>query len=201
MVSGSRRVATPPTSARSSSTDRSACSPSGAASEAEAAIAVVVASDPMYQPTETEASPRVRTAFSEVRQRQLPDIARTRYAIGEGVVRQEGLSVRRTPVPRAAPPDRRSRHGWAAGRPAHARDWLCRPHRCGRGACLRPSRSRSRGAKRLRRPRPRRRRSRIRRRSTPRKTRASRRLRRSGRKCRACRYRSPIRPASGASST
>ena len=34
----------------------------------------------MYQPTETEASPRVRTAFSEVRQRQLPDIARTRYA-------------------------------------------------------------------------------------------------------------------------
>ena len=47
--------------------------------EAEAAIAVVVASDPMYQPTETEASPRVRTAFSEVRQRQLPDIARTRY--------------------------------------------------------------------------------------------------------------------------
>ncbi len=50
------------------------------AAEAEAAIAVVVASDPMYQPTETEASPRVRTAFSEVRQRQLPDIARTRYA-------------------------------------------------------------------------------------------------------------------------
>jgi hypothetical protein len=52
----------------------------GRAAEAEAAIAVVVASDPMYQPTETEASPRVRSAFSEVRQRQLPDIARTRYA-------------------------------------------------------------------------------------------------------------------------
>lgn len=52
----------------------------GRGAEAEAAIAVVVASDPMYQPTETEASPRVRTAFSEVRQRQLPDIARTRYA-------------------------------------------------------------------------------------------------------------------------
>jgi TonB family protein len=34
----------------------------------------------MYLPTETEASPRVRTAFSEVRQRQLPEIARTRYA-------------------------------------------------------------------------------------------------------------------------
>ena len=38
----------------------------GRGAEAEAAIAVVVASDPMYQPTETEASPRVRTAFSEV---------------------------------------------------------------------------------------------------------------------------------------
>ena len=52
----------------------------GRGAEAEAAIAVVVASDPLYQPTETEASPRVRTAFSEVRQRQLPDIARTSYA-------------------------------------------------------------------------------------------------------------------------
>jgi TonB family protein len=52
----------------------------GRGAEAEAAIAVVVASDPMYLPSETEASPRVRSAFSEVRQRQLPDIARTRYA-------------------------------------------------------------------------------------------------------------------------
>jgi hypothetical protein len=51
----------------------------GRGAEAEAAIAVVVASDPMYLPSETEVSPRVRTAFSEVRQRQLPDIARTRY--------------------------------------------------------------------------------------------------------------------------
>ena len=52
----------------------------GRTAEAEVAIAAVVASDPMYLPTETEAAPRVRTAFSEVRQRQLPDIARTRYA-------------------------------------------------------------------------------------------------------------------------
>ena len=44
------------------------------------AIAAVVASDPMYLPTETEAAPRVRTAFSEVRQRQLPEIARSRYS-------------------------------------------------------------------------------------------------------------------------
>jgi len=52
----------------------------GRSAEAEVAIAAVVASDPMYLPTETEASPRVRSAFSEVRQRQLPEIARTRYS-------------------------------------------------------------------------------------------------------------------------
>lgn len=52
----------------------------GRSAEAEVAIAAVVAADPMYLPTETEASPRVRSAFSEVRQRQLPEIARTRYA-------------------------------------------------------------------------------------------------------------------------
>jgi hypothetical protein len=52
----------------------------GRSAEAEVAIAAVVAADPMYLPTETEASPRVRSAFSEVRQRQLPEIARTRYS-------------------------------------------------------------------------------------------------------------------------
>jgi tetratricopeptide (TPR) repeat protein len=51
----------------------------GRGSEAEAAIAAVITADPMYQPTEAEASPRVRTAFSEVRQRLLPEIAATRY--------------------------------------------------------------------------------------------------------------------------
>jgi hypothetical protein len=70
-----------PTNLRSIEQYRSLCLLAlGRGAEAEAAIAVVVASDPMYQPTATEASPRVRTAFSEVRQRQLPDIARTRYA-------------------------------------------------------------------------------------------------------------------------
>ena len=52
----------------------------GRGAEAEAAIAAVVSADPMYLPSEAEASPRVRTAFSEVRQRQLPEIARARYA-------------------------------------------------------------------------------------------------------------------------
>jgi len=65
----------------------------GRGAEAEAAIAVVVASDPMYQPTETEASPRVRSAFSEVRQRQLPDIARTRYAAAKASYDRKEFAV------------------------------------------------------------------------------------------------------------
>jgi TonB family protein len=70
-----------PTAMRSIEQYRSLCLLAlGRGTEAEAAIAAVVASDPMYLPTETEASPRVRSAFSEVRQRQLPEIARTRYA-------------------------------------------------------------------------------------------------------------------------
>jgi tetratricopeptide (TPR) repeat protein len=52
----------------------------GRGEEAEAAIGAVIAADPFYHPSETEASPRVRSAFAEVRQRQLPEIARARYA-------------------------------------------------------------------------------------------------------------------------
>src|SRR5438093_2174342 len=51
----------------------------GRASEAESAIAAVVTSDPWYQPNESDASPRVRTAFSDVRQKLLPEIANGRY--------------------------------------------------------------------------------------------------------------------------
>jgi hypothetical protein len=52
----------------------------GRGTEAEGAIAAVVTADPLYQPSEADASPRVRTAFTEVRQRLLPDIVATRYA-------------------------------------------------------------------------------------------------------------------------
>ena len=52
----------------------------GRGAEAEVAIAAVVTSDPTYLPSETEASPRVRSAFSDVRKRLLPDIASGRYA-------------------------------------------------------------------------------------------------------------------------
>jgi TonB family protein len=52
----------------------------GRGSEAESAIAAVVTADPSYQPNEIEASPRVRTAFSDVRRKLLPEIASARYS-------------------------------------------------------------------------------------------------------------------------
>jgi hypothetical protein len=51
----------------------------GRADEAGAAIAAVVRVDPFYQPSEAEASPRVRATFADVRQRLLPDLASARY--------------------------------------------------------------------------------------------------------------------------
>jgi hypothetical protein len=52
----------------------------GRGSEAESAIAAVVTVDPLFVPGESDTSPRVRAAFSDVRQRLLPEIARARYA-------------------------------------------------------------------------------------------------------------------------
>jgi TonB family protein len=51
----------------------------GRGPEAESAIAAVVTADPLFVPAESDTSPRVRNAFSEVRQRLLPEIARARY--------------------------------------------------------------------------------------------------------------------------
>src|SRR5512134_1406461 len=51
----------------------------GRTPEAEAAIAAVITVDPTYQPSEADVSPRVRSAFTEVRQRLLPEIATARY--------------------------------------------------------------------------------------------------------------------------
>ena len=55
----------------------------GRADEAEAAIASVVTADPFYKPSEEEASPRVRNTFAEVRERLLPGLATSRYAIAK----------------------------------------------------------------------------------------------------------------------
>jgi periplasmic protein TonB len=47
--------------------------------DAERAIAAVVAADPSYRPPDAEFSPRVRTAFTEVRRRVLPNIVQQKY--------------------------------------------------------------------------------------------------------------------------
>ena len=51
----------------------------GRSIEADAAIAAVITSDPQYQPDDTQVSPRVRSAFRDVRQRLLPDLAAKAY--------------------------------------------------------------------------------------------------------------------------
>lgn len=57
----------------------------GRSTEAESAIAAVVTAEPTYQPGEAEASPRVRTTFTEVRRRLLPELATSRYVAAKGL--------------------------------------------------------------------------------------------------------------------
>jgi TonB family protein len=52
----------------------------GKTAEASQAIESVVSSQPLYRPSEGEVSPRVRSAFSDVRQRVLPGLVQQRYA-------------------------------------------------------------------------------------------------------------------------
>ena len=52
----------------------------GKNAEAQQAIEAVVWGQPLYRPSEGEVSPRVRTAFSEVRQRVLPGLVQQKYA-------------------------------------------------------------------------------------------------------------------------
>ena len=51
----------------------------GRSTEAEDAIAAVVSAAPSYTPAGSDVSPRVRTAFSEVRKRILPNIIQQKY--------------------------------------------------------------------------------------------------------------------------
>jgi TonB family protein len=68
----------------------------GRGAEAENAIAAVVNADPMFMPGEADASPRVRQAFSEVRQRLLPQIATTRYAAAKAAYDRKDYSLAET---------------------------------------------------------------------------------------------------------
>ena len=52
----------------------------GRSADAEQAIEAVVLADPFYQPSDADASPRVRAAFKDVRRRMLPTIVQDRYA-------------------------------------------------------------------------------------------------------------------------
>jgi TonB family protein len=51
----------------------------GRATEAEEAIAAVVTANPTYSPATTEVAPRVRSAFSDVRRRVLPNVLQQKY--------------------------------------------------------------------------------------------------------------------------
>jgi TonB family protein len=52
----------------------------GRAADAQQAIEAVVVAEPSYQPDENDVSPRVRTAFADVRRRMLPTIIQQKYA-------------------------------------------------------------------------------------------------------------------------
>jgi len=68
----------------------------GRGAEAETAIAAVVSADPLFVPGEADASPRVRQAFSDVRQRLLPQIATTRYAAAKAAYDRKDYSLAET---------------------------------------------------------------------------------------------------------
>jgi hypothetical protein len=63
----------------------------GRRDDAEQAIAAVVAGAPSYHPSEAEASPRVRSAFSEVRRRMLPTITQEKYAAAKAAYDRKEL--------------------------------------------------------------------------------------------------------------
>ncbi len=56
----------------------------GRTADAERAIEAVVSDKPMYHPSDTEASPRLRSAFATVRQRMLPGIIQQKYTLAKG---------------------------------------------------------------------------------------------------------------------
>ena len=71
----------PPSQARAIEQYRAFCLLAlGRAADAQQAIEAVVAAEPTYQPTESDVSPRIRSAFADVRRRMLPVIIQQKYA-------------------------------------------------------------------------------------------------------------------------
>ena len=55
----------------------------GKTAEASQAIEAVVAAEPLYRPSDSEVSPRVRAVFTDVRKRLLPGLVQQKYAIAK----------------------------------------------------------------------------------------------------------------------
>jgi tetratricopeptide (TPR) repeat protein len=65
----------------------------GKSSEAAQAIEAVVSADPAYHPSDSDVSPRVRAAFSDVRRRLLPDLAQQKYAYAKAAFDRKDYRV------------------------------------------------------------------------------------------------------------
>ena len=62
----------------------------GRSDEAKAAIESIVRVDPLYRPSESQVSPRVRAFFEDVRRPLLPEVVRQSYTQRQGRVRPQG---------------------------------------------------------------------------------------------------------------
>jgi len=67
----------------------------GRTTDAERAIEAVVTAAPQYRPSESDASPRVRLAFRDVRRRLLPGIIQQRYAEAQASYDRKDVAVAR----------------------------------------------------------------------------------------------------------
>jgi TonB family protein len=65
----------------------------GRSDEAKAAIEGLVQLDPLYQPTDADASPRVRAFFEQVRRPLLPEIVRDAYARGKDAFYRKDMTT------------------------------------------------------------------------------------------------------------
>lgn len=65
----------------------------GRSTEAERAIEAVVSDRPFYHPSDVEASPRLRSAFTTVRQRMLPAIAHEKYLQAKNAYDQKDFAA------------------------------------------------------------------------------------------------------------
>jgi hypothetical protein len=68
----------------------------GRSVDAEQAIAAVVMATPLYKPSSADASPRVRSAFTEVRRRMLPAIIQQKYAAAKEAFDRKNFAVAAT---------------------------------------------------------------------------------------------------------